>query len=101
MDKKSAGTIGLIAAILFCGLPGLCGLCFGPLFALIGTIPGSEIDIFGSSEPGSAIGLGIGILCMSVIFMAIPAAVWFFVLRDKPASDEGIEYDEPIPDEDM
>jgi len=99
MDKKTGGMIGLVATILFCGLPGLCGLCIGPLFAIIGMIPGSEIDIFGSSEPGAAIGFGVISLCVSVIFVAIPAAVWYFVLRDKPAAADVIEYDEPMPED--
>ena len=36
MDKRTAGIIGLVAAILFCGLPGLCGLCAGPLLWSLG-----------------------------------------------------------------
>ena len=101
MDKKTGGLIGLIASIVLCGLPGLCGLCAGPLFAIVGFIPGSEIDIFGSSEPSAAIGYGIGTLCLSVIFVAIPVAVWYFAVRNKPAAEEVVEYDEPIPPEDI
>jgi len=99
MDKRTGGIIGLVVTILFCGLPGLCGLCAGPLYMVIGLIPGSEIDIFGSSEPGAAIGFGAGTLCLSVLFVAIPVAIWYFVLREKPTSDEVIEYDEPMPED--
>ncbi len=100
MDKRTGGIIGLVVTILCCGLPGLCGLCFGPFYAVIGMIPGADLDTFGSADPGAAIGFGIATLCVSVIFVAIPAAVWFFVLRDKPAAaDEVIEYDEPMPED--
>jgi len=99
MEKKTAGIIGLVAAIFFCGLPGLCGLCFGPLFTIIGLIPDSEIDVFGSSDPGAAIGWGIGILCLSVIFIAIPIIVWFFAIREKPAESEVIDIEGQMPED--
>jgi hypothetical protein len=99
MDKKTVGIIGLVVAILFCGLPGLCGLCMGPLYAIIGLIPGSEIDIFGSSEPSSAIGYGIGTFCVSVLFVAIPVLVWYFAIRKKPAAAEVIEHNESMPED--
>ena len=102
MDKKTMGMIGLIAAILLCGLPGLCGLCTGPLYAIVGMIPDADIDIFGSSEPSAAIGMGIGTLCLSVIFIAIPVAVWYFVIREQPETeDDDIIDDEPIPGDDL
>jgi len=99
MDKRTTGIIGLVVSILFCGMPGLCGLCIGPFFAIIGFIPGSNIDIFGSSAPSSAITFGILTLCVSVIFVAIPALVGYFTLRNKPAEAEVIDYDAPIPDD--
>jgi hypothetical protein len=100
MDKKTAGVIGLVAAIFFCGLPGLCALCFGPITIFSGLF-GGEIDIFGSSDPGAAIGFGIVISCMGILFAAIPVLVWFFALRDKPASEEVLEYDDPMPENDF
>jgi hypothetical protein len=99
MDKKTVGIIGLVVAILFCGLPGLCGLCMGPLYAIIGLIPGSEIDIFGSSDSSSAMGFGIGTFCVSVLFIAIPVLVWYFAIRNKPAEAEVIEHNESMPDD--
>ena len=99
MEKKTAGMIGLVAAILLCGLPGLCGLCMGPLFAIAGMIPGADIDIFGSGDPSSAIGMGIAILCGSVLFVAIPVLVWFFAVREKPAAEEVVEYNEEMPED--
>jgi len=99
MDRKTGSIIALVAAILFCGLPGLCGLCAGPIFTLVGLIPGSEIDIFGSSEPGAAIGYGITTLCMSVVFIAIPVLVWYFLIRKKSADDEIIDYQGDVPED--
>ena len=102
MDKKTLGIIGLIVAILLCGLPGLCGLCMGPLYAIVGFIPGSDIDIFGSNDPSSAIAYGIGVTCLSVIFIAVPVLVWFFVLKKKNGADEVVDGEDfSIPEEDM
>lgn len=99
MDKRTAGMIGLVASIIFCGLPGLCGLCFGSMFSIIGFIPGAEIDIFGSSEPRAAFITGLVALCLSVIFIAIPILVWYFTLRPKNAKNEIIDYDARLPDD--
>jgi len=84
MDKKTTGLIATIATALLCGCPGLLGLCMGGMFAIVGTIPGSNIDIGGSSDPAAAIGTGIAMLCVGVIFIAIPIVVGFVTLRNKP-----------------
>ena len=84
MEKRTVGIIGLVITILLCGLPGLCGLCAGPIFVFAGLVPGSDIDIMGSSDPGAAIAYGIGTLCISVIFVAIPIVIGFLMfLTDK------------------
>ena len=84
MDKKQVGLIATIATALLCGCPGLFGLCMGSMFAIVGTIPGSDIDIGGSSDPAAAIGTGLAMLCVSLIFIAIPVIVGFVTLRKKP-----------------
>lgn len=101
MDKKTAGIIGLVVTIVFCGLPGLCALCAGPISILSGMLPGSDIDFFGSSDPGAAIGFGVATLCVGIIFVAIPFLVWYFALRNKPAAEEIIDFDEPMPSDDF
>ncbi len=104
MEKKNGALIATIGTALACGLPGLC-LCFaGGLFATVGMIPGSDIDIAGSSDPQAAITVGISMVCGSLFLIAIPAAVGFFTLRKK---DDGVidavpstppySDDEPIP----
>ena len=84
MDKKTTGLIATIATALLCGCPGLIVLCMGAMFAIVGTIPGSNIDIGGSSDPSAAIGTGLAMLCVGLIFVAIPVVVGFLTLRNKP-----------------
>jgi hypothetical protein len=74
--KKTASIIALIAAILFCGLPGLLGLCIGPLL------------ILGSNEVDSSMGSLFIFTVMNILFVAIPVLVWFFTLRKKPTGAE-------------
>lgn len=102
MDKKTVGIIATVATALLCGCPGLFGLCFGATFAIAGFIPGSDIDIMGSSDPQAAITTGIVTLCVSVIFIAIPIVVGFLMLRKKP-EDEILEgaVQEEIPGNDL
>lgn len=95
MDKKKTGIIATIASTLLCGCPGLFGLCLGAITAFAGFFPGSDIDIFGSSAPNTALITGIVALCVSLLLIAIPIAVGFFTLRDKP--DTGLVSDEPVP----
>ena len=84
MDKRTTGIIATIATAVLCGCPGLISLCMGVMFATVGTIPGSDINIGGSSEPAAAIGTGIAMLCVGLIFVAIPIVVGFVTLRKKP-----------------
>ena len=86
MDKKQTGLIATIATAILCGCPGLFGLCMGAMFAVVGAIPGSDIDMMGSSDPSAAIGTGIAMLCVGVIFIAIPIVVGVLTLR-KPKDD--------------
>lgn len=97
MDNRSAGIIATIATVLLCGLPGLLGMCAGILAAGISFIPGAQIDIFGSNDPQAALYTGLGLLCLSVVFVAIPVVVGIFTLRRKPATEPEPVSDEPIP----
>ena len=85
MNNKNTSIIATIAAVVLCGCPGLFGLCYGVTFLFAGLVPGSEIDVFGSSDPTSAITMGLGSLCVSVIFIAIPIVVWFVTRPKNPA----------------
>ena len=94
MDKKTTGLVATIATALLCGCPGLFGLCFGAVSVLAGLIPGSDIDFFGSSDPGAATTTGFVLLCLSVIFIAIPIVVGVVTLRKKPGDDAELP---PVP----
>lgn len=95
MDKKKTGIIATVASTLLCGCPGLFGLCWGAIAAFAGFFPGSDIDIFGSSSSNTALITGIATLCVSILLIAIPIAVGFFTLRNKP--DAELVSDEPVP----
>lgn len=97
MDNRSAGIIATVATVLLCGLPGLLGVCAGALAAGISFIPGAQIDVFGRNDPDAALYTGLGLLCLGVVFVAIPVIVGIFTLRRKPAAEPQPVSDEPIP----
>jgi hypothetical protein len=98
MDKKTVGIIATIATVLLCGCPGLISLCSGLMFALVGIVPGSDIDMMGSSDPASAIAFGFGGICAGVIFIAIPIVVGIVTLRKPKTAVVGTaNADEPLP----
>ncbi len=94
MDKKTTGMIATIAAVVLCGCPGLFMCCLGATSVLASQVPGADIDVMGSNDPASAMTMGLVFLCASFIFILIPIAVGFFMLRKKP---EAIISDEPLP----
>lgn len=95
MDKKTKGIIATIASVLLCGCPGLFMLFFGATSVLASMMPGADIDVMGSSDPAAATTMGIVFLCLSMIFIAIPIAVGFFMLRKKP--EDMPASNEPLP----
>jgi hypothetical protein len=96
MDAKTKGIIATIAAVVLCGCPGLFMCFFGAISTIVSVIPGADIDIGGSSDPASAATMGIVFLCLSVIFIAIPIVIGFFMLRKKPEAD-AVSSNEPLP----
>ncbi|CAG0989498.1 hypothetical protein ANAEL_02211 [Anaerolineales bacterium] len=95
MDAKTKGIIATIAAVVLCGCPGLFMCFFGATTLAASQTPGAEIDVFGSSDPTSAMTMGIVFLCLSIIFILIPIVVGFFMFRKKP--EVVIESNEPLP----
>ena len=95
MDKRTAGIIATVAAVVLCGCPGLFSLCWGALAAFVSFVPGANIDIGGSNDPRSALVTGIGALCVGVLFIAIPFVVGYFTLRRR--GTEVIDVNEPLP----
>jgi hypothetical protein len=98
-DKRTVGLVATAITALLCGCPGLISLCFGAMFALTGSIPGADIDIGGSSDPAAAIWLGLGGICVGLLLVAIPAAVAFFMLRNRAASPSPPVSRPPVSDE--
>jgi hypothetical protein len=88
MNRKTVAIIVTIAAMLLCGCPGLFGMCFGGMFAIISFIPGADIDMMGSSDPQSALTFGIVSLCIGLVTVLIAAAAIFFAWRRAKASIE-------------
>ncbi|GAB1469642.1 hypothetical protein MASR2M66_05190 [Chloroflexota bacterium] len=91
MKNKNTGMIATIAAVVLCGCPGLFMCLFGAFSTVVSFIPGADIDINGSSDPASAMTMGISFLCGSIILIAIPVAVWFFTMRKKTADAAVVE----------
>jgi hypothetical protein len=94
MDDKTKGIIATIAAVVLCGCPGLFMCFIGATSVLASQIPGADIDVMGSSDPASAMTMGIGFLCGSFILILIPILVGFFMFRKKP---EVVQHNEPLP----
>ena len=83
--NKNTGLIATIATAVLCGCPGLFSCFMGLMFSVISFVPDAEIDVFGSSDPTSALMFGVGEICVGLILIAIPIAVWYFMMRGKSA----------------
>ena len=94
MDSKTKGIVATIAAVVLCGCPGLFMCFFGATSIAASQMPGADIDVMGSSDPASAMTMGLVFLCVSFIFILIPILVGFFMLRKKP---EVPVSNEPLP----
>ena len=97
MDTKTKGIVATIVAVVLCGCPGLCLCLFGATSTFASFVPGADIDIGGSNDPAAATAMGIGALCLSVIFIAVPIAVGFFMLRKKPEVTAETSSNESLP----
>jgi len=94
MDQKTTGLIATIATLLLCGCPGICLCLFGALSA--GGLGTWTADVGLLSDYGViSTGWGIGLLCLGLVGILIPALVGFFTLRNKPESMTDL--DEPLP----
>jgi hypothetical protein len=93
MNNRTTGIVITLATVLLCGCPGLCGLCFGAMFALVSFIPNAKIDVFGSHEPQAALTFGVVAILISLVFLAIPAILAFITLRKKKATPRANPYE--------
>ena|SRR5688572_27037206 len=95
MEKRTVGIVATAITALCCGCPGLFSLCWGAIAAIASFMPGAEINIGGSSDPTTALWTGIGACCGGIIFVAIPIAVGFVMLRNKAADPAVTGNNEP------
>lgn len=96
--KKTGAIVGTVIAALLCGCPGLAGLCWGAVSAIVSFIPGADINIGSSSDPNTALFTGIGAICGGIIFIAIPIVVGLLTLRNKKTAQVDIlPPQEPLP----
>jgi hypothetical protein len=79
MTRKN-GTILTIASALLVGCPS----CFCILFGLISAAGAGTYEL-GSDVGNISPGVGILILLAGGLGLLVPAAVWFFTVRGKPA----------------
>lgn len=101
MDKKTVGIIATVATTLVCGCPGLFLCIFGAITAA-GVMPYTT-EFNGVTDSGVIpSSYGFGMLCVALIFIAIPIVVGFLMLRNKP-EDEILEaaFEEEIPGGDL
>jgi len=82
MKNKTGGIIATLAALLFCGLPGLASMCFGA----VGLITPPSSDTTGSATTTGYVTF-FALICGGLLFMLIPLAVGFFTLRNKSTPD--------------
>lgn len=83
MDRKTTAIVATIAAVVLCGCPGMFGLFFGGLFAVISQVPGAEIDMFGKQDPQSALVFGLAAIGISLLFILVPIVVGIIFLRKR------------------
>ena len=97
MSNRNTTLIATIIAAVFCGCPGLLGLCFGATSLFASFVPNAQIDVFGSSDPRSATTMGLVVLCLSVIFLAVPIVTWFVARRRETSTASSESHHEPLP----
>jgi hypothetical protein len=95
MDTKTKGIVATIASVVLCGCPGLFMCIFGA-FTATGSMPFTT-ELNGVSKSGTLPPtVGFVLLCLSLIFIVIPIAVGFFMLRKKPEAAP-VSSNEPLP----
>ena len=99
MGRKTFGIIATVVAALLFGFPGLCLCLFGAITAT-GQMPLTSVFPYTSNfgNPFSEMApsyLGFALLCLALIFIAIPIVVGVLTLRNKP--EKSASTNEPFP----
>ena len=84
MDNRTAGMIVTIATAFFCGIAAILACVFGILGVAQVPFDTATNGVPTGSAPMPA-SLGYTLLCVSLIFVAVPVVVGFLTLRKKPA----------------
>ena len=93
-NTKTGGIIGTIAAVLLCGLPGICLCLFGLLSAAGVTTYNTELGNITGTGPLPTWS-GYVMLCAALILILIPIVIGFVTLRNKKPKKE--ESGQPLP----
>lgn len=92
MQNRTTATIITVVTAVICGCAALMAFVFGILGALQVPFQTNVNGVTGSAPMPSA--FAYVLLCLAVLFVAVPVAVGFFTLRRKP---EAPKPSEPVP----
>jgi len=85
VDKRTLGIILTIVTALFCGCPGIFICLFGGLTAVGGGT--YTTDLLGQTGAGQLpVGSGFAMLCLGLVFIAIPIVIGILMLRKPKAA---------------
>jgi hypothetical protein len=78
MDRRTGIIVTVVTAVLF----GCCGIasCFSGVATLTG---GSTLSGLSGVEQTVTPAYGIPFLCLGLLFVLIPVAAWYFLVRGK------------------
>jgi hypothetical protein len=80
MDKRSTSILLIVLASLLCGLPGLAGLCIGPLAIIGSSLPDSGLA---QEDARMALISGVVLVFFSLVLIGIPLVTVVFTRRRK------------------
>src|SRR3989304_3827862 len=83
--NRNTAIIATVASALLCGCPGLFACFFGVISAAASQMPGADIDVFGTNDPTAALLMGLGAMCVGLVFISPPTAGGFFPRRGAPS----------------
>jgi hypothetical protein len=86
VDKRTLGIILTIVTVLFCGCPGLIICLAGGLTAAgLGRYNVSLGELTGVGQGSVPSSYGYGMLCLGIVFVAIPIIIGIVMLRKPKA----------------
>ena len=92
MDKRTLGIIATIVSALACG----CAAIFACSWGVV-SVTGTPIDVSSNGQQyveTLSPTVGYVLLCLSVLFVAVPVVIGFLTLRKKPQPPAN---NEPLP----